>query len=818
MRPLLPIAALCLAAIATPLCARPFTLDDLLGAEEFGQVSFDPSGRYLVFERLVGHASSGPFDYTVYPSYRRGRLYLADTKGGPARPLTQAGPGEGHTAGPFSPDGARMVVLRLKGRDWEAGVVSLASGQVRWLGLMPEIGQLGQTIAWRSDHELVIAARGNAPPRLRSGWEPRAKIAANWQAAARGDTPAVAVVGSGRFADAGETGPSGRLVLVDVDQEETSTLAVGDFYDLEVSPDGRQVAAMADLEDLPADPKQLRRVASPTRRRNLILVDLESRRRTTPCLDCDLATHLVAWSPTSTEVLAYGRRVGEGWDAARILRLSRQGVSPVEARGLAPVLSYTGEGHEFAPATWIAGDPLIYAQPTDGSRADWYRLTLAGPVNLTSRLPSAPPSVLAASDGASVALLAGDVPVRIDAQGKVTRLSRGQGFAQLPPQGAGLSNRHRLNAPPKVGWFISAGRRSKYLASNGLGQLGPKPGSGGAVAVTNSAAAAVRASSDQVEHLQIRRVGGSDGILMALNPGFAQIDFAQVRQILGKDASGARVSHWLFLPAQSSAGRRPPLVVVPYPGVRYDEAPPAYGRGVGRFAVNPQVLTAAGYAVLVPSLPRSSGIEPGQGHAQQILAAVDVAAATGAFDPERLALWGHSFGGYGSLMAATQSARFQAVIASAAATNLASMRGAFDPRAEASPADGLGLSFQAGWTELGQGNLRAMPWTDPDIYVRNSPVFAADKIKAPVLLIHGDSDFVRLAQAQELFASLHRQDKDAMLITVFGEGHIVASPGNVKETYRLALDWLATVLGPSEGDRQFQDFAAQASAPRLRTR
>ncbi|WP_371129853.1 prolyl oligopeptidase family serine peptidase [Phenylobacterium sp.] len=45
-----------------------------------------------------------------------------------------------------------------------------------------------------------------------------------------------------------------------------------------------------------------------------------------------------------------------------------------------------------------------------------------------------------------------------------------------------------------------------------------------------------------------------------------------------------------------------------------------------------------------------------------------------------------------------------------------------------------------------------------------------------------------------MFSALYRTNKDAELITVFGEGHIVSSPANLREVYRLALDWLLRVL------------------------
>ena len=263
-----------------------------------------------------------------------------------------------------------------------------------------------------------------------------------------------------------------------------------------------------------------------------------------------------------------------------------------------------------------------------------------------------------------------------------------------------------------------------------------------------------------------------------------------MRYIKGRGPNGERLTHYLLLPPKPRSSP-PPLIVVPYPGLEAYPPPRPYGGGSGRFPANAELMAAAGYAVLVPALPRRKGAEPGEGIAEQILSAVHLASAqAGGFDGARPILWGQSLGGYSALMAATQSDRFAAIIASAAPSDLASVRGAFDPHGEARPRDGLS-AYLLGWSEDGQAGLRAGPWEAPDLYVRNSPVFQAGRINTPVLLIHGDVDFVRLSQAQEMFMALARQAKDVTLITVFGEGHVVSTPGNVREVYGRAFRWLA---------------------------
>jgi dipeptidyl aminopeptidase/acylaminoacyl peptidase len=183
-----------------------------------------------------------------------------------------------------------------------------------------------------------------------------------------------------------------------------------------------------------------------------------------------------------------------------------------------------------------------------------------------------------------------------------------------------------------------------------------------------------------------------------------------------------------------------------------------------------------------------------------VLAVVDAAVAREPrLDRSRLVLWGHSFGGYGAMAAATQTDRFAAIIAAAGISDLASAWGEFWPRARVAPEDGLALRARAGWAEQGQGQMGASPWSAPDRYIRNSPLFAADRIVTPLLLIHGDADVVPISQAELMFSALSRQNRDVRLVTYWGEGHLVTSPANVRDLYTQIFSFLDRVLPPAAG-------------------
>ena len=98
------------------------------------------------------------------------------------------------------------------------------------------------------------------------------------------------------------------------------------------------------------------------------------------------------------------------------------------------------------------------------------------------------------------------------------------------------------------------------------------------------------------------------------------------------------------------------------------------------------------------------------------------------------------------------------------------------------------------WSPGSAPGRRRTPFANTDRYVRNSPALAAGRISAPVLLFTADRDYVPPGQAEDLFSALYRQQKDVVLVTYRGEGHILSSPANIRDFYDTAWAWLDEVL------------------------
>ena len=101
----------------------------------------------------------------------------------------------------------------------------------------------------------------------------------------------------------------------------------------------------------------------------------------------------------------------------------------------------------------------------------------------------------------------------------------------------------------------------------------------------------------------------------------------------------------------------------------------------------------------------------------------------------------------------------------------------------------------AGWAELGaQGHLMGTPWTVRDRYIENSPVYFADKIATPILLVQGDQDQVGIDQGREMFSALLRLGKDSEFLTFYGEAHAIGSPANLRIFDQRAFGFLDGLL------------------------
>lgn len=778
--------------------ARPFTVEDLLKTEGLGRVMFDPPGRWLVLEHRRPWREAASFDLNVQTLARLSRLEGVDTqRPGPAHALFPQEAKAGYLAGPFAPDGRHLLVYRLRGRQVTAGVLDLARRKVVWLKLTPEQPVYGRAAQWRSNHELVLIARpdGDLPRQFALGWKAGQRSAQQAALTAAGRTPSGTRWGSGRFLDLKPARAPSRLLVFDLATGRTRTLARGEFVDLELSPDGRWAALLQDREQIQPTAQDRVYVARPSRRRTLALVDLETGRLSRPCDPGDVARNPLSWSPDSRALLVALRRPdtsAEAWDARELVRVdpTTGACSAVALGGLLPVVGHSSEDNPLLQVGWRDTDPLVLARP-GAARPGVYRLTPTGPVNLTAALPTAPTGLALLDPRRLVVTTTAGLWQVPDPTSPPASLS---GRRIGNPEAGGS----RVIALPATGPLVTWAETDATLVwHDATPTRRTLDARSEPLAATAQAAAILTRSPNGQMRLDLLTRQGRRTPALALNAAYRDITPAKIAPIPHAGPRGQALTSWLYLPPTQPPGQRLPLVVIPYRGAVYPRPPAEQALGAWNDWANAQILAGAGYAVLIPSLPYDATTgEPAARMADDILRAVDAALARGDLDPDRIGLLGQSFGAFSAVAAAEQSPRFKSVVASAGAYDQISLWGIFPQHQALVPEDGYSPNLTNGLVEQGQTWMGAPPWVDPTRYIRNSPLFAADQITAPVLILHGQTDELGAFQAQELFSALYRQGKDAQLVVYGAEGHTTSSPANIADKWAIILDWLAQTLGP----------------------
>jgi dipeptidyl aminopeptidase/acylaminoacyl peptidase len=234
-------------------------------------------------------------------------------------------------------------------------------------------------------------------------------------------------------------------------------------------------------------------------------------------------------------------------------------------------------------------------------------------------------------------------------------------------------------------------------------------------------------------------------------------------------AKGAKLQGALYLPANYEENKRYPTIVYIYEklsqGLHRYHTPSATG-------FNKSVYTSNGYAVLMPDIVYQIN-DPGRSACWCVLPALEAAIATGVVDRDRVAIHGHSWGGYQTAFLITQTDAFKAAVAGAPLTNLISMYSSIYWN--------TGSANQPIF-ESSQGRFTAGYWDDLDAYTRNSPVYHAKNVKTPLLLLHNDKDgAVDWNQGIEYFNTLRRLRKPVVLLQYKGENHGLAKAANQRD-------------------------------------
>jgi dipeptidyl aminopeptidase/acylaminoacyl peptidase len=261
-----------------------------------------------------------------------------------------------------------------------------------------------------------------------------------------------------------------------------------------------------------------------------------------------------------------------------------------------------------------------------------------------------------------------------------------------------------------------------------------------------------------------RRVSAIEPRLDALAPGTVEVFATDVPMY---DGSMQSVRTAVLLPPGAKRGDRLPAVVLMYPGSDGSRSADRFGGG-DRITVPTLTFTSRGYAVIYPNIalgPNGEAGNPAQEAVDVLLPQVYRAAELGYVDIERVGIAGQSFGGWGTAAFITRTHLFRAAVA---------ISGIFDLPGTYGTIDEAGGAFWVGWSEGGQARMGTHPWAALPRYLENSAYYQADKIRTPLLIVHGDEDNA-YPDAEKLFSALRRLDQTVQLAVYHGQGHVISS-------------------------------------------
>jgi len=246
---------------------------------------------------------------------------------------------------------------------------------------------------------------------------------------------------------------------------------------------------------------------------------------------------------------------------------------------------------------------------------------------------------------------------------------------------------------------------------------------------------------------------------------------------------GVTLQATLYQPESRADGERLPLVLWAYPRSYSDaEGAGQISRSTDRFSAFdraiPAFLAMRGFAVMDQvSMPivRAED-ERDDLFVRQVVAsakaAIEKAVELGVADPERVGVAGHSYGAFMTVTLLARSRLFKAGVA-------------------------LSGAYNRTLTPFGFQTERRTLWEAPGMYMEMSPFMYANRINAPLLLIHGGQDEnlgTAPMQSRRLFQAIRGHGGIARLVMLPYEGHVYRARESVLHSAAEMLDWFSLHL------------------------
>jgi len=273
-------------------------------------------------------------------------------------------------------------------------------------------------------------------------------------------------------------------------------------------------------------------------------------------------------------------------------------------------------------------------------------------------------------------------------------------------------------------------------------------------------------------------------LLYNLMPQLKEEDMAEMRPITFKSRDGLTIHGYITLPKAALQGKKVPLIVNPHGG-------PQGIRDSWSFYPDAQLFASRSYATLQINFRISGGYgkdflkagfkQVGRKVMDDIEDGVKYVIAQGMVDPNKIAIYGGSHGGYATLMGLIKT-----------------------PDLYTCGVDYCGISniftFFKAFPAYYQPTIKVAKeiWYDVDdpkeaeIAKEVSPVFQADKIKKPLFVIQGGNDpRVNINESDQIVSKLREKGFDVPYMVKYNEGHGYQREENRMDAYKCILGFFA---------------------------
>ncbi|MGA8728162.1 MAG: S9 family peptidase [Terracidiphilus sp.] len=253
----------------------------------------------------------------------------------------------------------------------------------------------------------------------------------------------------------------------------------------------------------------------------------------------------------------------------------------------------------------------------------------------------------------------------------------------------------------------------------------------------------------------------------------AAIELGPVRTVQWKSKAGTALEGIATFPSGYVQGKKYPFLVLPHGGPEANDE-----LGLDPLA---RIIAGLGYVVLQPEYRGSTGYGAeflaaiyqhfGDRAYEDVDSATDYAIAQGWADPNHLAIFGWSAGGFMTSWTVTQTSRYKAAVEGAGITDWGPFLWTSDIQQ---------IDYDARWTD-----------EDPEAFRKFSAVAFADKVTTPLLILHGEADErVPTFQGVEFFQILAARGKTVRFVTYPGSPHFPTLWEQRLNIFEEITDWL----------------------------